>query len=205
MMNYLEKKKKAMLNYVSGITPPLPSAYQQVEWIESTGTQYIVTDSYAFSGLKVVFDILHNSTQSGTEVFININTSTSLWLGFRSSQIRLDSVVLTTNIFERHTYTTNYSSPSTIEDDIGNTATFRQAPNPNTNLTIFGTHTGGYKSKVRVYSMKFYDTTNNDELVRDLVPCYRKADNKTGLYDVVTQTFFANNGTGEFSVGNDVN
>ena len=204
MMNYLQKKKKALMNYVSS-GGRLPSEYQEVEWIESTGTQYIVTDSYAFSGLKVVLDILHSSTQSVTEVFININTSTILWLGFRNSKIILDSATLTTNIFERHTYTVNYSNPSTIEDDLGNTATYRTAPNPNTNLTIFATHTGGNKSKVRAYSFKFYDTTNNDELVRDLVPCYRKADNKTGLYDVVNSTFFANNGTGEFSVGNDVN
>lgn len=204
MMNYLEKKKKALLNYVSGSTPPLPSEYQQVEWIESTGTQYIVTDSYAFSGLKIVFDIIHTVAQSGTEIFININTSTSLWLGFRSSQIRLDGAVLTTNIFERHTYTTNYSSPSTIEDDIGNTATFRQAPNPNTNLSIFAKHTGGNKSKVRVYSMKFYDTTNNDELVRDLVPCYRKADGVIGLYDLVYGTFYTNSGSGTFTKGQDV-
>ena len=44
MMNYLQKKKQALLNYVSGITPPLPSAYQQVEWIGSDGNQYINTD-----------------------------------------------------------------------------------------------------------------------------------------------------------------
>ena len=204
-MNYLQMKKKAMLNYVSG--GRLPSEYQEVEWIESTGTQYIVTDSYAFSGLKIVFDIIRNIATSGTEVFINIISNTGYWLGFANNQIRLDSGILPTNIFERHTYTVTYRRPSTLEDDLGNSATFgvQTTFNPDTNLSIFAIHTGGYKSKVRVYSMKFYDTTNNDELVRDLVPCYRKADNKTGLYDLVNSTFFANNGTGEFLVGNDVN
>lgn len=48
MMNYLEKKKKAMLNYVSG--GRLPSEYQEVEYIESSGTQYIN------SGIKLQFE-----------------------------------------------------------------------------------------------------------------------------------------------------
>lgn len=44
-----------------------------------------------------------------------------------------------------------------------------------------------------------------DELVFDLVPCYRKSDNKPGLYDAVNDVFYTNEGTGEFTVGEDVN
>ena len=45
MMNYLQKKKKAMMNYVSGITPPIPSEYQQVEWIENDTTLVSITSA----------------------------------------------------------------------------------------------------------------------------------------------------------------
>ena len=38
-MNYLQMKKKAMLNYVSG--GRLPSEYQEVEWVGSSGRQGI--------------------------------------------------------------------------------------------------------------------------------------------------------------------
>lgn len=40
--------------------------------------------------------------------------------------------------------------------------------------------------------------------VRDFIPCYRKADNEPGMYDLVTKQFFVNQGTGEFIVGPDV-
>ena len=45
---------------------------------------------------------------------------------------------------------------------------------------------------------------NNDSLVRDFVPCYRKSDSVIGLYDLVSQTFFINQGSGSFIKGGDV-
>lgn len=38
----------------------------------------------------------------------------------------------------------------------------------------------------------------------NLIPCYRKSDDEPGMYDTVTNTFFTNQGTGEFTVGQDV-
>lgn len=56
---------------------------------------------------------------------------------------------------------------------------------------------GSYKI---AYCKMFYE----DNLVRDFVPCYRNSDNVAGLYDFVTNTFFTNQGTGTFTVGNDI-
>lgn len=41
-------------------------------------------------------------------------------------------------------------------------------------------------------------------LVRDMVPCYRKADNVPGMYDLVSGSFSTNAGTGSFVTGADV-
>lgn len=41
--------------------------------------------------------------------------------------------------------------------------------------------------------------------VRDFIPCYRKADNEPGMYDLASNTFYTNAGAGEFVVGADVN
>lgn len=38
----------------------------------------------------------------------------------------------------------------------------------------------------------------------DFIPCYRKADSKPGMYDLVSGEFHTNQGTGEFLVGPDV-
>ena len=39
-------------------------------------------------------------------------------------------------------------------------------------------------------------------MVRDLIPCYRKVDNVAGMYDLVNDVFYTNEGTGEFIIGN---
>jgi hypothetical protein len=37
-----------------------------------------------------------------------------------------------------------------------------------------------------------------------LIPCYRKADNVAGMYDLFSGEFYTNAGTGEFIIGPDV-
>jgi hypothetical protein len=48
---------------------------------------------------------------------------------------------------------------------------------------------------------RYFKIYESGELLHHFVPCYRKSDNKGGLYDLVTATFFTNAGTGEFLYG----
>lgn len=57
-------------------------------------------------------------------------------------------------------------------------------------------------SSVILYGMKFYN--ENDALVSDLVPCYRNSDNTAGLWDRMRKLFLPNYGTGIFLVGGDL-
>ena len=36
-------------------------------------------------------------------------------------------------------------------------------------------------------------------MVFELIPCYRNSDNVCGFYDIVTDTFYLNAGSGEFT------
>lgn len=54
----------------------------------------------------------------------------------------------------------------------------------------------------RLGYLQFYD---EDTLMIDLIPCYRKADNVIGMYDLVNDKFYTNEGTGTFLKGKDVN
>ena len=49
-----------------------------------------------------------------------------------------------------------------------------------------------------VYDFKIYES---DVLVKHFIPCYRNSDNKVGLYDIVNNVFYTNQGTGEFLYG----
>ena len=70
-------------------------------------------------------------------------------------------------------------------------------------MLLFSVMTNGSPSltndagELRVYSAKFWI---GGQLVRDLVPCFRKSDNKPGMYDRVSKTFFTNVGSGEFLI-----
>ena len=67
--------------------------------------------------------------------------------------------------------------------------------------------TASFYAKARLYNCKIYDTNNN--LIYYLVPVkqgliignYTVPSN--GLFDIVTQTFFANQGSGTFIFGKD--
>lgn len=52
-----------------------------------------------------------------------------------------------------------------------------------------------------VKSFRYWD--KDDNLLRDMIPCYRRSDNVIGMFDLVSQTFFTNAGTGVFTVGED--
>jgi hypothetical protein len=54
----------------------------------------------------------------------------------------------------------------------------------------------------RIHYFKYYD--KNDTLICDLVPCYRKSDGVIGMYDLVRKIFLTNVGTGSFTKGADV-
>ena len=55
------------------------------------------------------------------------------------------------------------------------------------------------RSKMRLYNCKIWD---NGTLIRNFIPCYRISDNELGLYDLVNNVFYTNQGTGTFIKGN---
>ena len=59
-------------------------------------------------------------------------------------------------------------------------------------------NSGNYAAAAKVWS---YRHIRNGVSIRDIVPCYPKSDSKPGMFDLVTNEFFTNAGTGEFLYG----
>ena len=55
------------------------------------------------------------------------------------------------------------------------------------------------KIKARMYEFMLWDF--NGDLVQNLIPCYRQSDNEVGMWDLVSNTFLTNSGTGAFTAG----
>lgn len=197
----------AQLVYSSG---NLPSGYQQVEYIESTGTQYIDT------GLKA-----NQNTGFSITVLTKNNLSSSDYgclFGARSSTNK-NEYQLTTYVGSSggtfRKYTTSYSASMAKNVKLTCSATRNKYTNRNgeavsintttystpVSVTVFALNNNGsiiQYGKHQLFSLKF---TDNGTIIRDYYPCYRKSDNEPGLYDIITDTFLTNTGTGTFGVG----
>lgn len=185
----------------------LPNEYQQVEYIESTGTQYIDTEIIPYTNTVAQFKVMNLAVTGACIIGYFIDDTTD-WRFFNANSNiyfdRIDSRINTTKAdfvinvireFELGNYYVKDLSNNSIilsgtKTDFIGLSTIKLNASSNTETTM---------SNNRWYYVKLYDGEN---LVRDLIPCYRKSDNKTGLYDLVTNTFLPNLGTSEFLLGN---
>ena len=190
---------------------PLPSQYQQVEYIESTGTQYIDTGVIPKATLNGEFDLMSIDggypfgSTNGQNIdywgmnFNKGNGTFQLYFGTGSYPLvsswqinmRYKISIINKKFYCDNNFLYDFSQTS-------NGFNF----NTNKSIYLFGLNYNGVAySKFRFYAAKFYD---DNVLIRNFIPCYRRSDNKPGLYDLVNNEFYTNQGTGDFIKGDDV-
>ena len=187
----------------------LPAEYQEVAYLESTGTQWINTGIYPNDNtIKLEVKVAYNSTTtgqlmgsgtSGNERFNFGIESSRFRFGFGGSWFNANSAVLTADT-EPHVWILDANTKTGSIDGVAETTTNTYSPAGARAIVLFARGTSavaesGNRTKGKIYYAKIW---NKGDLVRDLIPCYRKSDNEAGMYDLVTETFFTNAGTGEF-------
>ncbi len=192
-------------------TKKLPKEYTQVDYIESHGEEYIDTGVNADNNLRVVLDFAYTSISLSNQNIGAIrlesgnNARYHILLGGSPTTNRTRVFVNDNGYWaidddtNRHLYdinpligqvlidNTSYTIPSNIKD-VG------------LNFWLFGRNSTStiYLSRVKQWACQMY---YENELVRDFIPCYRNSDNEVGLYDLVNDTFYTNQGTGAFTYG----
>lgn len=196
MGSLIERKKKIMMMQGQGL---LPTEYRKIEYLKSTGTQWIVTDIRTSTSVETKYEIIigyweqQNTRQlMGADfgAFFGVNSNTTYEYGANTTadgstdgydnisfeqEIANGKQVLTVNGI---TFKRNYRN-------------WKSYP-----ITIFSLN-GSYNSNCRI---KKFTVKQGGETVGDFIPCVRKSDSKPGMYDTVSQTFYTNAGTGEFIV-----
>ena len=192
-------------------TSILPSEYTQVDYIESSGTQYIDTGVLYSYGTRQ-FDLKAQFTNINTGILISqqgdfnssyIGNINGYWTcgDVSSSQLPITD---TTLLSLKYTYTDDDTNPQLANIKYNNSnfnfaRTSRFTADLNKTIYLFRGNGAVYKSAyAKLYYLKIYE---NDILVRDFVPCYRNSDNEVGLYDLVNDVFYTNQGTGAFTYG----
>ena len=187
----------------------LPSEYQAVEYIESTGTQHIDTGINADNKLRVWLDMQYTGFPYDNINFGAIVTSPSIiryHMSIQSTSLKpffnTTSYTVGTRDTNRHIIDMNPSAGIFSLDGV-NTTVGSASFNVGMNFWLFGRNSNAdiYHSNMKLYRCKMY---YNGILVRDFIPCYKTADTTIGLYDLVNNVFYANIGEGVFTKGNDV-
>ena len=184
----------------------LPSGYTQLEYIQSSGTQYIDTGIKGTSTMRVKVEFMVLGFGPGTTFVFGAQTpeAARYTLGFTSG-----------GVF-RSDFGSQMSSGDTAQlntwydaDKNGNVCTIGSGKITNNSATFIGTsniylfarsYTSLSYSKIRMRSCKIY---NGSTLVRDFIPC-KNASGAVGLYDTVEGQFYANAGMGTFTAGPEI-
>ena len=195
----------------------LPNEYQEVSYIETTGTQYIDTNFIPNNNTKIEVKYMitaiqtqmifgcrteSNSTRASNGVFITHRSAGTkvAWSKGTNTNVEINGY---NNINTQYTAFFDKNKVY-INNDLVRAFNYIEWA-ANYPMFIGCVNTAGsteYKTKGKYYGFKIW---NENVLARDLIPCYRKSDNVAGLYDIVNDVFYTNEGTGEFIVGEDVN
>ena len=207
------------------IAPPsiakevLPNEYTQVEYIQTSGTQYINTGLFPDSNLKIETKIEVASTNQDISVFGSTTTTTGNSIGSYYHLTPYNNKwYYGANNSEGNggsyspTIGTQYEIIFNDEDDgikingtsIASNRTFVGIANSTLTIARRGSSMNGRFGHFKYFYFKIYDKDTN-ALVRDYIPCYRNIDGEVGLYDLVNDEFYSNTGTGEFTYGEEVN
>lgn len=181
----------------------LPSGYKQLEYIESSGTQFIDTGIKAKNNTKVIAEC--NITYGTNWVMILGSYDTGAYFSWWANATNIYAYYGSQNksgngATGKQTIIANGSKWS----DSANSFVFSDASftAPST-MYLFSVHNGGSSyanASMKLYACQIYD---DGTLVRNFIPC-RTPNREIGLWDDVNGVFYGNAGTGTFTAGPEV-
>ena len=185
----------------------LPDGYTHVEYIESTGSQYIDTGVIAKSGLSLAAEFAATSVSGDTTLAGARSGNVRFYMFHVYSGCAAYGYGAFANTGKTLTAGTKYAVASelsagnqtiTVNGGVAASATDATSYNTGLPMFLFASNRDGAASAIitaKMYSCKIYD---NGTLVRQYFPCINPS-GVVGLYDLVNGTF--NSGVGTFTAG----
>lgn len=170
----------------------LPSGYREVEYIESSGNQYINTGFKPNQNSRIVFDFFpvsigqthlfgSRSSNSSSDYFLTLCTGGYYRDDYASSKTVTNIVPSNRIIIDKNKNIVSFGSQKYTHPAATFTGVYP--------IALFASNTGGnvsYRTSIRLYSCKIYD---DGVIVRDFIPCKNSSD-IYGLYDTVDNQFY---------------
>lgn len=193
----------------------LPSGYTELEYIQSSGTQYINTGYKPTGNTQIVIDfqmVNQGSSQQGvfgsrpgyskrftmftgkSTASLQVDYGTYATLGSENTDISGLNTNSRNVIEVSNNLIINGTTIKTV-DKVSFTSTY--------DLYLFANNNIGsvqLPGSFKLYSFKIYEEST---LVHNYVPCKNTA-GVIGIYDTVAKTFLGNSGSGTFTAGNEI-
>lgn len=183
----------------------LPEGYTQLEYIQSSGTQWIDTGFKPNQNTRVLADcdLMSGVYPTAFGAWSSSGGAKYILLALSDTVARyyynLSEIDKNVAIKGRHTLDMNKNK--LIVDNVEIVTVAASTFSVSQSLYLFTFHGGesevNFKTTAKYYSCKIYD---NDTLARNFIPC-KNADGVIGMYDTVNSQFYQNAGTGEFTAG----
>ena len=187
----------------------LPDGYTEVEYVQSSGTQYInsgyVPNTDTAVDVKFLFNsmssqwqnVLGSRTTAATDDQFSFSSSNNnASAGFGAQEISLGKVFAANITYEVSMDKTNIKINGVVKGTFASKQISSALP-----IYIFGRNTAGGFSNAfigKIYRVVIYE---DGVVVRNYIPCINDATGKAGLYDLVNGVFYGNVGTGDFTYG----
>lgn len=182
----------------------LPPGYTALEYIESSGTQYINTGFNPKYNSRIILDI---SDLTSLDFIFGSRNTASATSPNQFNIFRNSSTTLRTDYFGTNkSLSISDTTPRTLIDKNANVTTMYGSTITNTAVTsgtcsyplvLFALNSAGTisnYSSYKLHSCKIYD---NGIIVRNFQPCINP-NGEAGLYDTINSIFYDNAGTGTF-------
>lgn len=183
----------------------LPDEYQEVEYLSMSNGPKINTDLTATQSQNTVIEIIAQSISSSeaptARKLVAVSDGSGNFFGDNNGFWVASGVNTQISALDKTKIRLSFTKTLDIEIGDQKWSASRSASGSGNVLKLFKTSTS-YRGLVgKCFGCKIWQ---ENQLVRDYVCCYRKLDNEPGLYDLANDVFYTNEGTGEFTVGEDI-
>ena len=196
--------------------------YQEVEYIQTTGTQWIDTGIFPSNNIQVetkvevtqtaqdkpVFWIIMYTVGTGSlSAYYHLTCYNSKWYFWLNNQ-EWNAWTYSPTVWTQYTIVYNWeNSWLYINGTNIATLTWTVGMSWSTLAISFRGHDDWTHYRIGQYKYFYFKLYNKSTstYVKDMVPCYRKSDSVIWMYDLVNDVFYTNDWSGTFTKWPDVN
>ncbi|MBR6838229.1 MAG: hypothetical protein IKM94_01535, partial [Alphaproteobacteria bacterium] len=194
--------------FANAFSANLPSGYTELEYIESTGTQYIKTSLTTNDGdisVQAIYEPASFLVSGNYAVIFGVETQ--FQAGYDSTgHAYIGNAASTGVFFALNTKATinavlsNSSSRGTYFVNGADTGLKRQL-DADKEVWLFAANNSDSPTHQARGKMYKFVAIRNNTIIMNLVPAKRTSDGVLGMYDTVNNRFYTKQGTGDFTPG----